>query len=84
MARIELNYNGDSTRGASTSAAAMAGLSADLFLEAADWAFVQTFDRFYHRESSAGSFARAVLNGLIYQITKYLFVMQFTGGFVLL
>ena len=63
MAGIELKYTGHSTRGASTSAAAAAGLSADLILEAADWASVQTFERFYHRESSAGAFARAVLNG---------------------
>ena len=63
IAGIELNYTGHSTRGASTSAAAAAGLSADLILEAADWASVQTFERFYHRGSSAGAFARAVLNG---------------------
>ena len=49
MAGIELNYTGHSTRGASTSAAAAAGLSADLILEAVDWASVQTFERFYHR-----------------------------------
>ena len=59
MAGIELNYTGHSTRGASTSAAAAPGLSADLILEAVDWAFVQTFERFYHRESSAGAFAKA-------------------------
>ena len=63
MAGIELNYTGHSTRGASTSTAAAAGLSADLILEAADWASVQTFERFYHRESSAGAFSRALLNG---------------------
>ena len=63
MAGIELTYTGHSTRGASTSAASAAGLSADLILEAADWASVQTFERFYHKESSAGAFARAVLNG---------------------
>ena len=51
MAGIELNYTGHSTRGASTSAAT------------ADWASVQTFERFYHKGSSAGAFARAVLNG---------------------
>ena len=49
MAGIELNYTGHSTRGASTSAAAAASLSADLILEAVDWASVQTFERFYHR-----------------------------------
>ena len=40
MAGVELNYTGHSTRGVSTSAAAVAGLSADLTLEAADWASV--------------------------------------------
>ena len=57
------SVTGHSTRGASTSAAAAVGLSADLILEAAGWASVQTFERFYHRESSAGAFARAVPNG---------------------
>jgi len=50
LAEIELNYTGHATRGASISAAAAAGLSADLILEAADWASVQTFERFYHRK----------------------------------
>ena len=63
MAGIDLNYTGHLTRGASTSAAAAAGLSAELILEAVDWASVQTFQRFYHKESSAGASVRAVLNG---------------------
>ena len=62
LAGIELNYTGHSTRGASTSAAAVAGLSADLILEAADWAFVQTFERFYHRVICS-YLRKAVLNG---------------------
>ena len=62
LAGIELGYTGHSTRGASTSAAAAAGLSVELILEAADWASAQTFERFYHREHSSGSFSRAVLN----------------------
>ena len=75
MAGVELNYTGHSTRGVSTSATATAGLSAYLMLEAADWASVQTFERFYHRESSAGAFARAVLNGQIikFQTTSLLY-----------
>ena len=68
MAGIQLNYTGHSTRGPSTSAAATAGLSADLNLEAADWASMQTFQQFYHRESSAGAFVRAVLNGYIIKL----------------
>ena len=62
LAGIELNYTGHSTKGASISALAAAGLTADLILEEPDWASVQTFKRFYHRGSSAGAFARAVLN----------------------
>ena len=62
MAGIELGYSGHSIRGASTSAAAAAGLSVELILEAANRASVQTFERFYHRETSGGTFARAVLN----------------------
>ena len=63
LAGIELGYSGHSTRGASTSAAAAAGLSVELILEAADWASAQTFERFYHKEQSSGAFARAVLSG---------------------
>ena len=62
LAGIELGYAGHSSRGASTSAAAAAELSVELILEGAVWASAQTFERFYHREQSSGSFARAVLN----------------------
>ena len=39
---------------------------------------VQAFERFYHRESSAGAFARAVLNGYIikFQTTSLLYSLQ--------
>lgn len=63
MAGTELNYTGHSTRGASTSATATGALSAELILEAADWASVQTFEGLYHKSHPAGAFARAVLNG---------------------
>jgi len=63
LAGIELDYTGHSIRGASTSATAAARLSGDLILEAAGWASVQTFERFYLRQSCAGTFAGAVLNG---------------------
>lgn len=56
MAGIEFCEH--STRGASVSA----GLSSALILEVVDWAFVQTFKRFYHRESSAGVFATLCLS----------------------
>jgi len=71
LAGIGLGYTGHSTRGVSTSAAAAAGLSVELVLEAADWASTQTFKHFYHREESSGSFARAVLNRFL-----ILFVFQ--------
>ena len=73
MTQIELNYTGHSTRGASTSATATAGLSADLILEAADWASVQNFEWFYHRESSASAFARAVNTSLLYGLQEALY-----------
>ena len=58
LAGIELGYSGHSTRGASTSAAAAAGLSVELILEVADWASAPTFECFY----ISGAFARAVLS----------------------
>ena len=62
MSGIELGYSGNSTRGASTSAAAVGGLSVDLILEAADWASAQTFEFLYLREASRAAFVRAALN----------------------
>ena len=78
MAGIDLNFTCHSARGASTSVAAAVGLSADLILEAADWASVQTFEQFHHRESSAGAFARAVLNDkiIILQNTSLLYSLK--------
>ena len=46
LAGVHLSYSGHSARGASTSAAAAAGRSVDLILEAADWASTQEFERF--------------------------------------
>ena len=54
MAGIEFGYSGHSTRGASTSAAAAGGLSVDLILKAADWAFAQTFECFLWVQSWHG------------------------------
>ena len=62
---VEVGFSGHSTRGAATSAAAAAGLSVELILEAADWASERTFEQFYHRKSSASAFALAVLNSYI-------------------
>jgi len=80
LAGIGLGYTGHSTRGASTSAAAAAGLSVELVLEAADWASTQTFKHFYHREESSGSFVRAVLNSG----TDFWFCLYFRIFFLLL
>ena len=63
MAGTDLNHSGHSTWGAAISATAAAGLFTDLIVEAVDWAFVQSFERLYHRESFAGAFARVVFNG---------------------
>lgn len=62
LAGIPLHYTGYSTRGASTSAAAEAGLPIPDIMEAADWASSRTFEQFYHRNTSVCPFSRAVLN----------------------
>ena len=61
-AGVPLHYTGHSTRGASTLAAANAGLSVAEIMEAADWASSRTFERFYHRETSQDTFSRVVVN----------------------
>lgn len=50
MAGVDLGFSGHSTRGASTSANAAAGVSIEVILERTDWASAGTFERFYHRE----------------------------------
>lgn len=50
MAGVDLGFSGHSTRGASTSANAAAGVSVKVILERTDWASAGTFERFYHRE----------------------------------
>ena len=62
LAGIPLHYTGHSTRGASTSAAAEAGLPVADIMEAADWALSRTFEQFYHRDRSVSPFSSAVLN----------------------
>ena len=61
MPGVNVHYTGHSTREASTSTAADTGLYVKYIMEAADWVSSQTFERFYHRKSTAGAFARAVL-----------------------
>ena len=61
-AGISSTFTAHSTRSASTSAAAEAGLSLDDILEAADWASAGTFRTFYQRPRSRGVFANLVVS----------------------
>ena len=54
-------FKAHSVRGASTSAAAEAGISIPEILEAADWSNQSTFERFYYRPRKSVSFGTAVL-----------------------
>ena len=64
LASIECHFTGHSTRSASTSAAAKAGIRLETILEAADWSSSETFKHFYLRPTVRGEFATAVLNAL--------------------
>ena len=64
LAGIACHFTGHSTRSASTSAVARAGVPLDIILVAADWSSSETFKRFYLRSSDKGEFARVVLNVL--------------------
>ncbi|XP_066305376.1 uncharacterized protein [Branchiostoma lanceolatum] len=57
-------YSAHSTRGASTSAAAAAGVSLTNILKAADWSRESTFQKFYRRETDMdrSAFGHAVLS----------------------
>ena len=65
LAGIARHFTGHSTRSASTSAAARAGVPLDTILIAADWPSSETFKRFYLRSPDKGEFARAVFNVLL-------------------
>lgn len=64
LAGIDHRFTGHSTRSASTSSAAEAGLPLETILEAADWSSARTFERFYLKPSTRGDFAMTVLNTL--------------------
>ena len=64
LAGFACHFTGNSTRSASTSAAARAGVPLDTIQVAADWSSSETFKRFYLRSPDKGEFARAVLNVL--------------------
>ena len=55
-------FGAHSVRGASSSAAASAGISTADILKAAGWSSQSTFERFYYRPSDNPSFGRAVLS----------------------
>ena len=54
-------FKAHSIRGASTSAAADAGISIPEILEAADWSNMSTFEKFYHRPNKKTQFGTSVL-----------------------
>ena len=60
LAGIGCHFTGHSTRIASTSAAARAGVPLDTTLVVADWPSSETIKRFYLRSPGKGEFARAV------------------------
>ena len=62
-------YKAHSTRSASTSKAAQAGITIESILKVSDWSNAETFRRFYHREpepnpEATESFTTAVLSQL--------------------
>jgi integrase len=62
LAGIALDFTGHSTRSASTSAAADAGLSLDLIVEAGDWSSAKVFEKHYHKRPDRTAFVHVVLN----------------------
>ena len=61
-AGIDTNiFSAHSTRGAATSKAKSAGVSAGDILKAANWSSTSTFSCFYHRPIDSGQFGRGVL-----------------------
>ena len=62
-AGIDTNiFKAHSVRAASTSAAAMLGISTNEILEAADWSTESTFQRFYYKPTHSSVFGKAVLS----------------------
>jgi len=62
LAGIDVSiFSGHSVRGASTSAAAGAGITTDDILKAADWSSDSVFRRFYYCQVNNPTFGRLVL-----------------------
>ena len=55
-------FGAHSTRGASASAAAKAGITIGNFLKAANWNSESVFQRFYHKSVDKAAYGRAVIN----------------------
>ena len=62
LAGIDGVFTAHSTREASTSAAARAGVALSDIMEAADWGRESTLKKFYHRFSWKSAFTMGVLN----------------------
>ena len=63
LAGIDVSiFSGHSVRGASTSAAAGAGVTMAYIMQAADWSTESVFRRFYYRPSHDVSYGRTVLS----------------------
>ena len=56
-------FTAHSTKGASASAAARAGVALSDVMEAADWSRESTFKKFYHRPTQKSAFTMGVLRG---------------------
>ena len=63
LAGIDGVFTAHSTRGASASAAARAGVALSDIMEAADWSRESTFKKFYHRPTQKSAFTMGVLRG---------------------
>ena len=63
LAGIDGVFTAHSTRGASASAAARAGVALSHMMEAADWSRESTFKKFYHRPTQKSAFTMGVLRG---------------------
>ena len=63
LAGIDGAFTAHSTRGASASAAARAGVALSDIMEAADWSTESTFKKFYHIPTQKSAFTMGVLRG---------------------
>ena len=60
-------FGAHSTRGASSSAAAIAGITTADILKAANWSSESVFQKFYHKPSNKAAYGRAVINQNSYE-----------------